>query len=304
MILVAFVSMSLAWSFSWFAMKLQASSFLPVELSVFYRFAITAVLMFILCAVSRQRMMLRHSEWKFLAAIGLCNFCLNFLLGYWAVKYIPSGVIAVIFSLSIIISEIISSFVDKRKIERKVVVSSSVGFVGLTTFVLPLISLNKDAHLLQTVFGLCISLAMVTVFSCGNVLVAKNKIKNYTPLYTSIAYGSAFGSLYTLSFNLIRGNKFAFDFSTGYVLSLAYLIVIASIIAFIALFYLIHGIGSARANYTALVYPAIALITSSFLENYHFSSLSVFGFLLIISALLIDFIPKKRGASINQNHQK
>ncbi len=294
MVLLAFIGMSLAWSFSWFAMKLQVDSFLPPELSVFYRFFFSSFLMFGLCLISKQRIFLSKKEVPFFFWIGFSNFFLNFLIGYFAVKFIPSGVMAVIFSLSIITSEVISSFVDKRKIEKKVLLSSVVGIVGLAIFILPVINFGDNSDMSRTLLGFVLSLMMMLFFSCGNVLVGKNKKINSTPLYTSIAYGSGFGAIFLFVVNLFRGNEFAFDFSAQYVLSLSYLVVVATMLAFVCLFYLIQHIGSAKANYTALVYPTIALITSSFFENFHFTFLSTLGFLLIISALAIEFLWGRR----------
>jgi drug/metabolite transporter (DMT)-like permease len=291
MIALAFIGMSLAWSVSWFAMKMQADSFLPPELSVFYRFFLAAILMFILCFISKQRMVLKQKEIPYFIAIGLCNFCLNFAIGYFGVKYIASGAMAVIFSLSIITSEIFSAFLDNRKIERKVLISSLVGAGGLAFFVLPLIKISQDSRI---IIGIFMSLAMMMVFSFGSAVVSKNKKINQTPLYTSIAYGSLIGSFFILLFNLARGNEFNFDFSPNYIFSLLYLVVIATVLAFICLFYLIQRIGSAKANYTALVYPALALVVSSFFEDFDFNFFSLIGFLMIISALLIEFLPSKK----------
>lgn len=291
MTLFAFIGMSLAWSFSWFAMKLQSDSFLPLELSVFYRFFLASILMFVLCFIAKQRMFLKRQEIPFLIAIGLSNFSLNFLIGYFAVKFIASGVMAVIFSLSIITAEVISSFIDGRKIEKKVALSSLVGVVGLAFFILPLVKISGEENSYRTLIGFALSLLMMVIFSFGNVLVGKNKKINSTPLYTSIAYGTFIGSMFVLLINLLRGNEFTFDFSPQYVWSLSYLVVISTVIAFICMFHLIQKMGSAKANYTALVYPAIALVASSFFENYQFSFLSVVGFLMIISALLIEFRP-------------
>lgn len=291
MILLAFIGMSLAWSFSWFAMKLQVDSFLPLELSVFYRFALTSLSMFALCFVSKQRLALTKKEVPFFFFIGLSNFFLNFLIGYYAVKFIPSGVIAVTFSLSIISSEIISSFIDKRKMEKKVLISSAIGFVGLAFFIFPSLKFSENSDMMRTLIGFALSLVMMVIYSGGNVLVGKNRKINSTPLYTSIAYGSGFGAVFLLAINLIEGNQFAFDFSAKYLFSLGYLVIFASVIAFICLFYLIQKIGSAKANYTALIYPALALVVSSFFENFQFNALNVIGFFMIISALAIEFMP-------------
>ena len=289
MILLSFLGMSLAWSFSWFAMKLQVDSLVPPELSVFYRFAFTSVLMFALCFFTKQRMLLRFGEIKFFLFIGLTSFCLNFIIGYFAVRYIPSGVIATVFSLSIITSEVIASFVDRREIEKKVIVGSVIGVIGLAFFILPTIHFGENA--IKTLIGLVMSLIMMIIYSAGSVAVGKNRQLNSTPLYTSIAYGAAFGSVYLLLFNLARGNEFVFDYSAKYLGSFFYLVIVASVMAFICLFYMIQKVGSTRANYTALVYPVIALITSSYLEGFSFNAFSVAGLTLILTAIAIEFIP-------------
>ena len=54
-------------------------------------------------------------------------------------------------------------------------------------------------------------------------------------------------------------------------------------------FYLIQKIGSAKANYTALVYPMLALATSAYFENFVFNIFNLVGFALIIVALAIEF---------------
>jgi drug/metabolite transporter (DMT)-like permease len=294
MIIFSFFAMCLAWSFSWFAMKLQVESLVPPELSVFYRFFVTSLLMFALCFFAKQRVWLRRAEIKFFLFIGLTNFFLNFVIGYFAVHYVASGVIATIFSLSIISSEIISSFVERRKIEKKVIASSALGVIGLMIFIFPTIHFDEKSDALKTLTGLAMSLVMMLVFSAGSVAVGKNRQINATPLYTSIAFGSAFGSAYLLLFNLLRGNEFVFDFSAKYLWSFAYLVVVASVVAFICLFYLIQKVGSTKANYTALVYPAIALITSSLLENFEFNILSVLGFAMILAAIAIEFAPNEK----------
>ena len=172
--------MSLAWSFSWFAMKLQVDSGIPLELSVFYRFVVTSFLMFLLCFITKQRVLITRSEVKFLLLGGLFNFCLNFLLGYFIIRYIPSGVLATIFSLSIITSEIISSIIQKRKIEQKVVISSVIGVIGLAFFILPSITFGENSNFSKVMTGLGLSLVMMIIYSLGNAVIAQNKKVNQT----------------------------------------------------------------------------------------------------------------------------
>jgi drug/metabolite transporter (DMT)-like permease len=301
MILLAFIGMSLAWSFSWFAMKLQVESLVPLELSVFYRFALTSILMFGICLISKQRLWLKKSEIKFLIYIGITNFCLNFLIGYFAVQFVASGVLATIFCLSIISSEIILAKVDRRKIAKKILLSSLIGFVGLIFFVAPIIDFSKYNETSKSLTGIGLCLIMMLIYSSGNVVVGKNRAANQTPLFTLIAYGSGIGSVFLMLFNLARGNEFVFDFSPQYLLSLSYLILVASVLAFICLFYLIQKIGSAKANYTALIYPMLALAISAYFENFVFNIFNLVGFALIIVALAVEFLSFSKKKLVRKN---
>jgi hypothetical protein len=60
---------------------------------------------------------------------------------------------------------------------------------------------------------------------------------------------------------------------------------------------MIQKVGSIRANYMALVYPVIALITSSYLEGFSFNAFSATGLTLILTAIAIEFIPTRKGNS-------
>jgi len=264
MTLLAFIGMSLAWSFSWFAMKLQVDSFIAPEISLFYRFFAVAILMLILCLITKTRLKPFRSEWKYFVFIALTNFCLNFIIGYHTTKYIPSGMIAVIFSLSIITSEIFKALFDGKTIEKKIILSSFFGFLGLLFFIFPNLKFQKESQIFDVVFGISLAILMMIVFSFGNYLVEKNKRQNHTPLFTSITFASSLSSIYLLLINFIFGNKFVMDFSLKYVGSLLYQIFFASIVAFLCFYYLIQKIGAVKASYTALIYPTIALIISSF----------------------------------------
>lgn len=291
MIILAFIGMCFAWGFSWFAMKLQISTQLvSPEISLFYRFLAVSMIMFLVCFFTKTRLKLKKSELIYLLFIALCNFSLNFFIGYHTTKIIPSGIIAVIFSLSVITSELIKAWLDGHKISKKILLSGFIGTTGLAFFILPKVLQNNSG---LPAIGFVYAFLMMLVFSFGNYLVACNNKKHHTPLFTTISFASGFGAIYFLIYSLVLGYQFNFDYSYAYVGSLIYQIFFASILAFICLYYLIQQIGTAKANYTALVYPSIALVVSSFFENYQFQFISTIGLLLIITALSLDFFYQK-----------
>lgn len=289
MVPLAFIGMCLAWGFSWFAMKLQVSSTVPIEISVLYRFIAVAILMTLLCLVTKTRLKPFRTEYKYFLIIALSNFSLNFLIGYHTTNYIPSGMIAVIFSLSIITSEILKAIFDGKKIQKKIILSSIFGFIGLLFFIFPTIKFSENSSNFSIIYGFILAILMMIIFSIGNYLVEKNKQQNHTPLFTSIALASSISSIYLILINLFLGHKLVFDYSNSYIYSLIYQIFIASIVAFLCLYYLIQKIGTVKASYTALIYPIIALIISSFFEKFEFTILGTIGLFFILIALILEF---------------
>ena len=75
--------------------------------------------------------------------------------------------------------------------------------------------------------------------------------------------------------------------SWGYWLGLVYLGVIASALAFSLYYRIIRAIGPAKAAYSSVLIPIIAMAISTIFEGYHWSPLALGGGLLAIAGLLI-----------------
>jgi drug/metabolite transporter (DMT)-like permease len=95
------------------------------------------------------------------------------------------------------------------------------------------------------------------------------------------AYGMAYGALATLLVALVRRVPFTFDPSPGYVLSLLYLAVFGSVIAFGTYLTLIGRIGVDRAAYIGVVFPLVALLLSMMFEGLSLGALGLAGVLLV-----------------------
>jgi drug/metabolite transporter (DMT)-like permease len=96
-------------------------------------------------------------------------------------------------------------------------------------------------------------------------------------------YGTAFMAV----FALVRGDAFVVEWSATYLGGLLYLSVIGSVFAFGVYFTLLGRIGAARAGYTTVMYPVVALIVSTFAENYHWTVLAVLGLAAVLTGNLL-----------------
>ena len=95
--LFLYVLVVLIWGTTWIALKWQLGE-VPIPLSIAYRFALAALVMFALLAWRRQLVRPRGDAVRLVAAQGICLFCLNFVCFLNASESLPSGLVAVVFS--------------------------------------------------------------------------------------------------------------------------------------------------------------------------------------------------------------
>ena len=82
--------------------------------------------------------------------------------------------------------------------------------------------------------------------------------------------------------SLIAGHEFTFEWSTGYMVSLAYLTIFGSIAAFGAYLTLLGRIGAHKAGYAMVMFPVVALILSMLFEGLEMSPSIAIGTLLVL----------------------
>jgi drug/metabolite transporter (DMT)-like permease len=73
----------------------------------------------------------------------------------------------------------------------------------------------------------------------------------------------------------------------GYWVGLAYLGVIASALTFFFYFGIVRAVGPARAAYSSVLIPIIAMAISTVAEGYRWTELAIAGALLALAGLLI-----------------
>jgi len=103
----------------------------------------------------------------------------------------------------------------------------------------------------------------------------------------SNAWSMLYGGLFTGVIALVRGQSFTFDRSPGYILSLAYLTVFGSVIAFGAYLTLLGRIGAHRAGYATVMFPVVALLLSIIFEGLALDWTIIVGFALVLSGNLL-----------------
>ena len=79
-----------------------------------------------------------------------------------------------------------------------------------------------------------------------------------------------------------------------------YLSVMGSALAFTCLLLLIERIGSARAAYSSVLLPIIALMISTVVEDFHWTPMAVFGVAVALCGNGLALTPKRLATPASQ----
>jgi drug/metabolite transporter (DMT)-like permease len=287
---VLYVVAVLVWGLSWIALHYQVGQVAP-EVSVVWRFGIAAPLMLMFAAWRGERLAFRLAEHRYFIGLGAAIFSTNFALFYYAGLHIASGLLSIVFSLAAIGNVALGNLIFGTRVERRVLAGAACGVVGVALMFYPeLGGVQLDAGALT---GLALSLAGTVCFCLGNMMSLAAQRKGL-PIFATIGWSMAYGVALMTLFALVRGDRFTVEWSATYLGGLLYLSVIGSVIAFGVYFTLLGRIGAARAGYTTVMYPVIALIVSTFAENYRWSVLAVLGLIAVLAGnLLVLRVPRK-----------
>jgi len=273
-----FVVPAIIWGSTFFVIKFQLGVVDP-SWSVSYRFVLAGIILLLFARVRKLNLSFNAVQHRFIFLQGILLFGLNYLLVYTAEEKLTSALAAVAFSTIIFLNILFGALLLKRNSEKKVFIGAILGIAG--TFLLfrnDLISISFNE---LPFFHLAICFLSVIVASLGNITSAYNQTKSLPVLQTN-AFGMLYGGLFIGIIALISGKPFLFDFSAKYMLSLVYLSVFGSILAFGSYLTLIGKIGADKAAYVLIIIPVIAVLLSVIFEGYQFNLQVALGMILIL----------------------
>ena len=278
-----YVATVLIWGSTWYAIKMQLGTVDP-DLSVAYRFIIAATLLIVFCLATGRSLRFAPRHHLFIAAQGLFLFCLNYWLFYYATFELTTGVVAVVFSLIMLMNILNGAVLFGTRVEPKVLGAAGLGLIGLVlVFWDDLAALDFTSG---PMIGLGLSIVATYFASLGNMASLRNT-RAGLPVLPVNALGMAYGAVFMTILALLRGAPLSFDFSPGYVGSLLYLAIFGSVLAFGFYLTLLGRIGADRAAYAAVVFPTVALIISTFLEDYVWTPPALIGVALILGGNIL-----------------
>ncbi len=281
----------LVWGSTWFAIEFQLGTVAP-EVSIFYRYLLAAGLLFSWCRYRGLKLQFRLRAHGSFLMLGVLLFSLNYITAYYAQQYITSAMTAIAFSMMVWMNIINARIFFGTRAGWRVIAGAVLGVVGIAVLFLPQVEQFSFSDM--TLYGAGLAVLGAYLASLGNI-VSQASQQEGLPIVQSNAWGMLYGSILTAAVALWQGREFTFDASPDYIISLLYLTVFGSIIAFGSYLTLLGRIGAHKAGYAMVMFPLVAVLVSVLFEGLQLSSSIVAGMLLVLSGNV--FILRGRAAA-------
>jgi drug/metabolite transporter (DMT)-like permease len=289
-VMLAFIIVTLIWGSTWLVIRGQLGVVAPAW-SICYRFLIAAAAMFVYGAFARSPMRLDRAGIRLVSLIALTQFFLNYALVYHAEARVTSGVVAMIFALLIVPNALLARFFLGMPISRRFALGSIVSLVGLG-FLFGHEVVHAASGGGPVALGIAMALVSVLVCGCANVLQASRPGRTLSPVPV-MAWSMLIGSAMNALFGLVVAGAPTIDLDPAYLGGIVYLGLFGSAVTFPLYYLVIREMGPARAAYSSVLTPVIAMGLSTLFEGYRWSLAAVFGALLVLIGLLVALSARK-----------
>ena len=220
---------------------------------------------------------IRLHKWFFLAGILLYTLDYSFL--YAAQAHMISALLAVLSSSVIYFNVVLRRLIMGVPMRLEVVLGATIGLIGIVLIFLP----EFEAFSLQQgiIIGLLFATASFLSAALGNV-VSEKILQGPVRVMQMNFWCMSYGVVITSCIAFLSGASVSLPSNTSYYVSLLYLSVFGSVIAFGAYMRLLKQIGSDKSAYVVLVYPIVALAISTVFEGYQWTYLAVIGVFIVL----------------------
>jgi drug/metabolite transporter (DMT)-like permease len=273
----------LIWGSTWLAITFQFGT-VPPAVSVVYRFSLAGLILLAWARLKGVRLRFSPSEHLWMALQGFLLFGINYLCVYLAETEITSGLVAVAFSLLVILNIVGARIFFGTPLKSSTLLGAMLGIGGIVLVFLP--EMGRGTGGGNPAFGIAFALGGAVTASLGNIVAYRNHGRGL-PVVQMNAFGMLYGALLVALFALVTRQPFLFDWSPRYLLSLAYLALFGSILAFGAFLVLLGQIGADRAGYVTVAIPIVALLFSALFEGLRWRGSLLLGILLCLAGNVV-----------------
>ena len=251
--------LSIIWGSAFFNIKIATYSYEPFTLAL-VRVIFASIPLYILCKYKKIKILAFSKNWFSYALIGLCNIAIPFVLIAIGTAKINSYLAAILMSTTPLSGSILAHFFTKdEKLSYMKSLGVLVGFSGIILLFFDRVVINSENYLfvLITILG-------STFYCIGGLLTLKLKNKVNENVTTSTTFWSV---IFLLPLSIILETPWSANPTLESTLSLLYLGVVATGLAWLIRFRILTVNGLVFQTQVAYLIPIFGIIFGFFLMD-------------------------------------
>lgn len=283
-VLVPFIVYTAIWGSTWLVIRGQIGT-VPPQWSVAYRFILAAAAMAVVARARGESLAIGWRAWPAILFLSLAQFSINFNAVYLAERFITSGVVATMFALLLIPSSLLGWAVLGQRPTRRFAAGSAVAILGVALLLSHELAGSRYSST-QVIAGVGFTILGMLGASAANVYSARPQIQ-HLPLFALLAWSMVGGALADILLALAVAGPPVADWSLKYWAGLCYLAIFASVVAFSLYYPVVRRIGPAKAAYSSMIVPIVAMALSTAFEGYSWTATSICGVALVLGGMAL-----------------
>ncbi|MBT9489298.1 MAG: DMT family transporter [Rubrivivax sp.] len=270
----------LIWGTTWHAITYQLGG-TPPEWGVALRFSLAAAVVLAFAGWRGERLRYGLRAHGLLALQGVFMYGLAYVCVYHAELHVPSGLVAVGYSASPVLMGLGGWALWRTPVGARFLLGGVLGVAGVALIFWP--ELADMGARPSAGLGLLFTVGAVLLSAVG-ALAASRNAKAGLPFWPALGWGLAWGAV-TATLIAAASQPLPDPWPTAWSwwLSLAYLAVAGTVVAFAAFLTLQLRLGPSKASTVGVMTPVVALAVSTLFEGYVPSVFTLAGVALTIA---------------------
>ena len=283
----------LTWGTTWYAITFQIGHTSP-EVGVAWRFGLAGAVVLAMCA--RRGMALRFT-WRDHALLllqGGFMYGVSYICVYHAEMHVVSGLVAVGYSASPLVSGLGARLLFGVCVTRRFVFGGLLGLAGVGLIFWPEFAKaasNGDSQ--GAALGALFTIASVLLSTVGSLTASRNR-QHGLPFWPALGFGMVYGAAVCVIAAAAQGQSLAPAGVASWWLALLYLALAGSVLTFACFLTLQERIGPGPTGTVGVMTPLLALVVSTVFEGFDPDGLTFAGAALAVLGNVLMLVPARR----------
>ena len=280
----------LTWGTTWYAITFQVGHTSP-EVGVAWRFGLAGGVVLLVCALRGVPLRFGARGQALLLLQGGFMYGVSYLCVYHAERHLVSGLVAVGFSASPLISGLGARLLFGVRLTLRFVVGGLLGVAGVALIFWPEVAgAASRGNSRGAALGALFTVAAVLLSAVGSLTASRNR-EHGLPLWPALGFGMLYGAAVCVIAAAVQGQSLAPSAVAAWWLSLLYLALAGSVLTFACFLTLQDRIGPGPTGTVGVMTPLLALVVSMVFEAFHPGWLTFAGVALAVLGNVLMLMP-------------